>query len=205
LIQAVTHRPVVLVDRLLPAGISRSLAGSIVLVALGALVVALASQVRIPLGFTPVPISGGTFGVIVVGASLGAVRGGLALALYLLIGLVGMPVFTGGNSGVSYFLGATGGYLVGFVVAAALLGYLAERRVDRHVRTALPGIVLSSIVIYVFGVTGLMLAVGADLPRALELGVVPFLFGDAVKIGLAATLLPAAWALVGRIDTRSRS
>jgi biotin transport system substrate-specific component len=164
----------------------------------GALLVALLAQVKIPLGFTPVPLSGQTFGVLLVGASLGAFRGSLALGLYLLLGLIGVPVYAGGNAGIQYALGATGGYLVGFIFAATLIGFLAERQMDRRIRTALPGLLVASLVIYAFGTAGIMLVLGTSLPRALELGVLPFVIGDAAKAILAALLLPVAWRFVGR-------
>jgi biotin transport system substrate-specific component len=194
--QIAIHPPAVLIDRVVPSW-SRSHAGSAVLVLAGALLVGILAQIRVPLAITPVPMSGQTFGVLLVGASLGAARGALSLGLYLLLGLVGVPVFAGGNSGIEYAIGATSGYLVGFVFAAAVIGYSAERQADRRMWTALPGLLIATLVIYICGTAGIMLVVGTSLPRAVELGVLPFLVGDLVKAILAGVLLPAAWMLLG--------
>jgi biotin transport system substrate-specific component len=138
--------------------------------------VGLSAQVAIPLPFTPVPLSLQTFAVLLVGAVLGSRRGAASMALYLLAGVAGVPWF---------------------VVAAWLVGRLAERGVDRHVLPSIGLMVLGNLAIYAFGVPGLMLATGMSLVSALTLGVLPFLVGDAVKIAVAAGLLPAAWKLVG--------
>lgn len=189
----------VLADRLVP----RSLAGKwyewIVLMSAAIALVALAAQVRILLPFTPVPLTGQTFAVLLVGASLGALRGTVALGLYLVAGIAGVPVFNGWESGPGHVLGPTGGYLVGFIAAAGILGYLAERHVDRRILTALPGMLVASLVIYAFGISGLLI-VGLSLPDAIGAGVVPFIGGDILKASLAAVVLPGAWWLVNRIE-----
>lgn len=191
----------VLADLITPTGVR-----TVALVTGGALLVAAASQVRIPLGFTPVPINGGTFAVMVVGAALGLGRAGAALALYLAAGVIGAPFFADGQSGWTYATGATGGYLVAYLVAAMLLGALAERGTDRRVITAVPAMLAATAVIYVLG--ALWLSVVLDIPvfgwerSAWTLGVRPFLAGDAVKLVLAGLVLPAAWRLVG--DDRRR-
>lgn len=173
-----------------PGGLVRSVA----LVASGAALVGLSAQVAIPLPFTPVPLSLQTFAVLLVGAVLGSRRGAASMALYLLAGVAGVPWFTQHQSGWAF---ASFGYVVGFVVAAWLVGRLAERGVDRHVLPSIGLMVLGNLAIYAFGVPGLMLATGMSLVSALTLGVLPFLVGDAVKIAVAAGLLPAAWKLVG--------
>jgi biotin transport system substrate-specific component len=187
-------------DHLVRADINGRVADAIVIIA-GAALLAAAAQVRVPLPFTPVPLSGQTFAVLLVGAGLGLRRGALATALYLLIGLLGAPVFVGGGSGMGHLLGATGGYLVGFVVAAALLGWLAERRAERHFLPAAGAMAIATLAIYVFGVAGLMLVTGASVSQAIALGVLPFVFGDALKALLAAVLLPSTWAMIGRLDS----
>lgn len=171
-----------------------------ILILTGVIALALSAQVRIPLGFTPVPISGQTFAVLLVGASLGSRRGLLSCLLYVILGVAGAPIFTDQTSGIVNLMGPTGGYLVGFVVAAALLGALAQRRVDRHVGPAFLAMLASSIVIYAFGLTGLMLATGASLPRAAELGLYPFIVGDLIKAALAGLALPTAWAIIARLE-----
>lgn len=159
----------------------------------GAIFVGLTAQVVIPLWFTPVPLTLQTFSVLLVGATLGSTRGLASMALYVLAGLAGVPWFQGGGSGVT----PTIGYLVGFVAAAWLVGFLAERRGDRTPLRAAGLMVLGNVVIYAFGVAGLLFMTPYDLPTALAKGVVPFLLGDAIKIAAAAALLPMTWKLVG--------
>jgi len=173
----------------IPGGLVRNLA----LILGGAVLVGLTAQLQIPLPFTPVPLSLQTLSVLLVGAVLGSVRGTLSMTLYLLAGLVGVPWFAGGHSGWGF---ASFGYIVGFVAAAAVVGYLSERRADRSPFKAAGQMALGNLVIYVFGVAGLMLFTGMSLSRAVALGVVPFLIGDLIKILLAAALLPATWKLV---------
>ncbi len=175
------------------------------LVVLGSLVVAGLAQLSIKLPFTPVPITGQTLGVLLVGTSLGWARGGLSLGLYLAEGgLLGLPFFAEGRSGVEVLglASATGGYLWGFLVAAALVGWLANLGWDRSLRSSISIMLLGNIVIYVAGIPWLMQAVDVDLTRALELGLYPFIVGDTVKLLVAAGLLPAAWRLVGDRDRR---
>jgi biotin transport system substrate-specific component len=163
------------------------------LILAGMLFVALLAQVRIPLPFTPVPLTGQTFGVLLVGAALGARRAVASLGLYLALGLAGLPVFAGGAAGAAYAFGPTGGYLLGFIAAAWIVGRLAERGLDRRVRTAWLAFLAGTLVIYLCGAGWLALSLGVE--AALRLGVLPFLIGDAAKILLAALALPAAWRL----------
>jgi len=160
----------------------------------GALLVALLAQVRIPLPFTPVPLTGQTFAVLLVGAALGSRRGGASLGLYLALGALGLPFFAGGASGLAYMTGSTLGYLVGFVAAAYITGLLAERGLERDLRTSLLPFLAGTVVIYIFGAGWLTLSLG--IQKAVLLGVIPFLIGDAIKIVLAGLALPAAWKLV---------
>lgn len=172
-------------DRRLAAGVQ---------VLLGSLLVAALAQVRVPLPFTPVPITGQTFAVLLVGATMGAHRGTASLLLYLAGGLIGLPIFAGGASGFSQLAGPTGGYLVGFVVAAFLVGRLAERGLDRNPRRAWLVFLAGEAVIYIIGLPWLARFVGfQDL---LALGFYPFLLGDGIKLVAAALALPAAWKLV---------
>lgn len=173
---------------------------TVALVAGGALLTALAAQVRIPLAFSPVPITGQTFAVLLCGATLGARRGAASQALYWLLGMAGLPFYTEASGGWDAATGATGGYLVGFIIAAAVVGHLAERGHDRRVLTAVLAMVAGTVVIYVLG--AIWLAYAVDVPLyatgatdALDLGVTPFLLGDALKIGLAGGLTPLAWRL----------
>ncbi len=170
-----------------------------ILVIAGALVVAGSAQVVIPLPFTPVPITGSTFGVLLAAAALGPVRGPAAMILYALLGIGGLPFFQGGNSGLTYAFGATGGYLLGFIAAAAVVGFLARRGLDRRADSTALAFVAGSLVIYAFGVPWLAVVLGISLPEAIGLGMAPFLIGDAVKAVVAAAVLPLAWRLAGDI------
>lgn len=167
------------------------------LVLIGSLFVALFAQVRIPLPFTPVPITGQTFAVLLVGAALGARRGAAALTLYLLEGALGLPFFAGGMGGWHVLSGATAGYLFGFVPAAYVTGWLAERGLERSVRTSFLPFLVGSLPIYLCGVAWLTVALGS-LGRAITAGLLPFLPGDAIKLTAAALVLPAAWGLMGK-------
>ena len=166
----------------------------LLLIILGALLVAALAQVIIPLLFTPVPITGQTFAVLLVGAALGSKRGAISLALYTIMGALGLPFFAGGASGLTYMSGPTLGYLVGFIATAYVIGLLAEWGLERSVRTSLIPFLVGTSVIYFFG-TG-WLAVQFGIEKALTLGVLPFLIGDAIKLVLAALALPAAWKLI---------
>lgn len=163
----------------------------------GSWLVALLSQIAIPL--QPVPITGQTFGVLLVGAALGWRRGALALLLYVLQGVAGLPVFAGGASGVARLLGPTGGYLIGFVFAAALTGWLSERGWDRRFLSTLLAMALGNLVIYAFGLPWLAHIVGWE--RAITAGLLPFIPGDVLKAALAALALPGAWVIVERRRT----
>jgi biotin transport system substrate-specific component len=185
-----------LVDVLSPRQ-QRSWALDAALVVLFSVLVALTAQVEIPLW--PVPLTLQTLGVLFTGAVLGSRRGALALLLYLAEGAVGLPVFAGGASGVGYMLGPTGGYLVGFVVAAGVVGWLAERGWDRRLVWTAVAMVLGNVVIYVFGVAWLAVFLG-DLGGALVQGMLLFVVGDLIKIAVATLTLPGGWRLARRQD-----
>lgn len=188
-----TTASAVISARVLPQ--TRSVTG--VLVVGFALFTALMAQIEFPLWFTPVPITGQTFAVLLAGAALGWRAGLTSQALYVGLGAVGLPFYSGGNGGWNVVTGATGGYLVGFIAAAALIGYLAEREQDRSIATAMPAFLAGSALIYLFGVTWLAHSLGVGATEAMELGMVPFVIGDLVKVALAGVALPAAWKLVG--------
>ena len=177
--------------------LARTRVSTAVLVIGFAALTALAAQIRIPLGFTPVPLTGQTLAVLLSGAALGLRAGAAAQALYVAIGLAGFPVFQGGEGGWSYATGATAGYLLGFIVAAAVVGYLAEQRQDRRVTTAIPALLAGNTIIYLLGVPWLMHILGVDLAAGLTAGFAPFVVGDLLKIAGAGLLLPAVWKMVG--------
>ncbi len=162
----------------------------------GSLLVALAARVALRLPFSPVPVTGQTLAVLLVGALLGSKRGALALTAYLYEGLVGLPVFAGGMSGPAHAFGPTGGYLVGFVAAAFVTGWFAERGWDRSVGGTLVAMLAGTLALYACGVAWLALFTGPE--AALSLGLVPFVPGDLCKIALAAAFLPAGWRFLGR-------
>lgn len=170
---------------------------TVVLVVAAAAITALAAQWRIQIPFTPVPITGQTFAVLLTGAALGWRAGGAGQAVYIAAGALGLPVFTDGGSGVEVIRGATGGYIVGFLFAAILVGWLAERGHDRKFLGTVGAFAAGSAAIYTFGVIGLMSATGWPLGEAISRGVTPFLVGDLVKAAAAGLLLPGAWRLVG--------
>ncbi len=176
------------------ATLPRHRVATVVLVAAFALLTAVAAQIRIPLPFTPVPITGQTFAVLLSGAALGSRAGAASQGLYVLLGLA-FPVYAGGARGWEYATGATGGFLVGFIVAAWLVGALAERRQDRAVATAIPAFLTGSITIYCLGVPWLAHVLGISWVEAIELGFAPFVVGDLAKALLAGMALPAAWRL----------
>ena len=158
-------------------------------VTVGVAFLALLAQVRIEVG--PVPITGQTLGVLLLGAAAGARLGVATTVAYLAVGAAGLPVFTGGGAGLATLTGTTAGYLVGFVVAAALVGALAERGWAATARRAFGSMVLGNLVIYACGVAWLS-QLAPDLRTAIAWGVTPFLLGDALKVALATALLPIA-------------
>ena len=179
-------------------GAARPLVRDLALVLLGSAAVAVAAQVSVRLPFTPVPVTLQTLAVLVVGATLGAARGGAALGAYLVEGAAGAPVFAEGRAGLAYLLRAdpahaTGGYLWGFLLAAFVVGLLARREWDRSIRSSLGAMLVGEIAIFAAGVPWLAVALGVPSARALELGLYPFVVGEVVKLLLAAGLLPAAW------------
>ena len=165
------------------------------LIVLGALFVAALAQVKIPLPFTPVPLTGQTFAVLLLGATLGSKRGAASMALYIAFGALGLPVFAGGASGLVYLSGATLGYLIGFVMAAYVIGLLAERGLERSVRTSIVPFLVGTVIIYICGVAWLAVVL-ASFGKAITAGLLPFLIGDAIKLIAASLVLPAAWKFV---------
>lgn len=165
------------------------------LILLGSLFVALFARIEIPM--YPVPITGQTFAVLLVGALLGSKRGAAAMIAYVVEGAAGLPFFAGGASGMAVLTGATAGYLIGFIVAAYVIGLLAERGLERSVRTSIIPFLIGTLIIYLFGVTWLSIVLGS-LSQGIEFGLLPFLIGDVIKLAAAALLLPGAWQLYNK-------
>ncbi|MEE9476772.1 MAG: biotin transporter BioY [Roseateles sp.] len=191
-----------------PAQVSPLLRGAMLALA-GSLFVALCAQITVPLW--PVPVTGQTFAVLSVGLVCGWRVGGAALLLYLIEGALGLPFFAGGAGGWASVVGPSGGYIWGFVLAAALVGYLAERGWDRNVLRTAAALFLGNVVLYVPGLIWLALfyagpgqdyiaATGATTAwgASINAGLLPFLLGDALKLALAASLIPAIWSLLHR-------
>jgi biotin transport system substrate-specific component len=172
---------------------------NVVLVGGFALLTALSAQVIIPLPFTPVPITGQTFAVLLSGAVLGSTLGASSQILYFVLGAVGFPFYAGGEHGWTVAFGATGGYLVGFVVAAWVIGRLAGRRQDRTVATAIPAFLAGNFLIHLFGVPWLAYRLGVSWQEAVQLGSVPFLIGDLAKVTVAGIILPGSWKLIDQV------
>lgn len=205
---------VVLAD-LIPASKSESTGRSATYVRDAALVVgfalftALSAQVSIPLGFTPVPLTGQTFAVLVSGSVLGMRRGAASQLVYWVMALVGMPFLADAKGGWEVATGSTMGYLLGFIVAAGVIGYQAERRADRNLVSSISSMAMGSIIIYVLGAGVLAYKIGAPVAvsnpnvyeggTAISMGVTPFLIGDIIKMALAGAVAPSAWALVHRL------
>lgn len=169
----------------------------------GVLFTAAAAQVSIPLGFTPVPVTGQTLAVLLLAATLGARRSVLTQSLYWLVGALGLPFYASGDGGWEAATGATFGYFVGFVLASALVGRLAERGQDRALLTSFTAMLAGTVVIYAAGVT--WLSYHLDVPfydgtgnDAFTMGLAPFIVGDLLKLVVAAALTPAVWAWINR-------
>jgi len=174
----------------------------------GAGLVAACAQISIHLGFTPVPITAQTFAVVLVGAALGSALGTASLLLYLLVGLAGAPVYSQHKHGWEVVSGSTGGYLVGFIVAAAATGWLAQRGWDRRISSSVSAMLTGNVIIYVFGLVCLHHWLGTNnfgqsWNTTLEDGLYPFVAGDVIKLYLAAAALPGAWKLVGAVARRT--
>ena len=191
--------PDALVDALFPADAQNArLIRDIALVIGFTLLTALLAQIKIPLGFTPVPITGQTLAVMLTGAALGSRRGAAAMTLYLVAG-AWLPFFAGGTSGFVWGL-ASGGYIIGFIPAAYLVGFLSERGWDRRVWIIL-AMLLGNIVLYIPGL--IQLSIFVPEANVFEIGLYPFILGDLIKIYLAALILPSAWWLIQWSRSRS--
>ncbi len=162
----------------------------------GSLLIGLSAQIAV--GW-PVPFTMQTFAVLMIGALFGARYGSLTVVAYLIEGAAGLPVFSHGQGGLAVLFGPTGGFLYGFVAAALVTGFLAQRGWDRHVVTTILAMIIGNLLIYTFGLLWLSLLVG--FKSALAAGLYPFIAGDLVKIGLAAALLPAGWKLLSRFGS----
>lgn len=203
------ERGITLGDFLVPIRIGERMSARIrhiALIGVGAVFIALTANVAFRLPDNPIPITGQTLSVLVVGGALGLRRGILSVALYLVLGLF-LPVYAGQAHGLGTIVGfgsngpaiaPVGGYLVSFLFAAALIGWLAENGWDRHIGGAIGAMVLGEIVIYAIGVPWLAISLHLSPQAAIDKGLTPFLVGDTIKLAIAAGIFPCAWWLVGR-------
>ena len=203
------ERGITLGDFLVPIRVGERLSSRlrhIALIVTGALFIALTANITIWMPGNPVPITGQTLSVLVVGGALGLRRGALSVGLYLVLGLF-LPVYSGQSHGLSHFisftsggvvLGATGGYLIGFLLAGSLVGWLAEMGWDRHIGGAVGAMIVGELAIYLIGVPWLALAAHLSPEQAVTTGFTPYVVGDALKLAIAAGIFPFAWWLVGR-------
>ena len=174
--------------------VTRSIATDAALVVAGAGLTALAAQIVVPLW--PVPITGQTLAVLLVGSALGAARGALSMVLYAVVGVIGVPVFAEATSGTGALFGASGGYIVGFIFSAALVGWIAERAGDRRFLGASLAFAAGTIVTFAIGMIWLAAVLGTNLAQTLEYGLYPFIVGGIVKSLLAAAIIPTIWLSV---------
>lgn len=179
----------------IPGAVARDVA----LVTAGAGLTALLAQVAIDIPPSPVPVTGQTLAVGLVGATLGMRRGAASLLLYVLLGLF-LPIYSEGNSGWHIVSGATGGYLLGFVIAAAVIGRLAELGQDRKVATALLAFIVGQLIVFVPGVIGLQMATGESWSWSIHNGFSIFIVGGLIKAAVGAAVLPSAWRLTRRFE-----
>lgn len=189
-------------DFLVPIRLSERLnarARHLALILIGTALIALSARVAILIPGNPVPITGQTFGVLLTAGALGFRRGLAASLLYVLIGVVGLPVFADGKHGLAIVLGPSGGYIIGFVLASGIVGRLAELGWDRNLIGGIGAMLIGSVAIYAIGVPWLAYTYfNGDLGQGIEHGLMPYLLWDGVKLVLAAAAFPAAWWLVGR-------
>jgi biotin transport system substrate-specific component len=190
------RRPITLAD-LLPLERLTPNMRDVALVIGGAGLTALAAQIAFIVPWTPVPYTLQTGAVLLVGTALGTARGALAMLLYVLVGATGLPVFAQASGGAEHLIGATGGYLIGFIVAAAVVGWLAQKGWDRSFGTAAGLMTIGTLIVYAIGVPVLAIVTGFPFADALEVGALVFLPSDLAKVLAAAFLLPLAWRVAG--------
>jgi len=168
----------------------------------GVTFIALLAQIAIPVPGSPVPVTGQTLAVLLIGTTYGARLGVLTFATYLLAGVAGAPIFapsaTSANHGIDRLIGATGGYLVGMLIASLVLGYLADRKADQKFRTSFPALLLGDAIIFTFGLLWLQQTLDLSWAKTIAAGFTPFILGEAIKIAITATSLPLVWRRISR-------
>ena len=169
-----------------------------VLVVSGVFALAILAQIAIPVPGSPVPVTGQTLGVLLIGTAYGSTLGVTTFALYLLAGIAGAPVFANNGFGIDRVIGATGGYLIGMLVATYVVGQLARLRLDQRFLTALPSMLIGTVITFGFGLVWLQQYTGKDWAWTINAGLTPFIVGEVLKIAIAGTSLPIIWRLVNR-------
>ena len=174
----------------------------VLFVAAGVAFISLLAQIAIPVPGSPVPVTGQTLAVLLIGTTYGARLGVLTFATYLLAGIAGAPIFapsaTSANHGIDRLIGATGGYLVGMLAASLVLGYLADRKADQKFRTSFPALLLGDAIIFTFGLLWLQQTLDLSWSKTIAAGFTPFILGEALKIAITATSLPLIWRRISR-------
>jgi biotin transport system substrate-specific component len=168
--------------------------------------ISLLAQISLPVPGSPVPVTGQTLAVLLIGTTYGARLGLITFASYLIAGIAGAPIFapsaTSANHGLDRIVGATGGYLVGMLVASFVLGYLADRKADQKFKTSFPALLLGSTIVFAFGLTWLHSSLGLTWAQTISAGLTPFIFGEFIKIAITATSLPLIWRKISQKLTR---
>ena len=187
------------VSTLKSAFITRStVASQISLILTGTVFLAVMAQIAFPIPGSPVPFTGQTLGVLLLGTAYGAGLGASTVAFYLLMGMAGAPIFSSGTSGIERIVGPTGGYLVGMFISSLVLGALAGRKWDQKIKTVIPTMIIGNLIIFAIGLLWLNQYTGQSWLWTFEKGFTPFIFGEIIKIAIASTALPAVWKYVAK-------
>ena len=175
-----------------------SAATQISLILTGTVFLALMAQISFPIPGSPVPFTGQTLGVLLLGTAYGASLGFSTMAFYLLMGILGAPIFAAGSNGFEKIAGATGGYLVGMLISTLVLGALAGRKWDQKIKTVIPTMIIGNTIVFTFGLIWLHQYTGESWAWTFEKGFTPFIFGELLKIAVASTALPFVWRFVSK-------
>jgi len=175
-----------------------SAATQISLILTGTVFLALMAQISFPIPGSPVPFTGQTLGVLLLGTAYGASLGFSTMAFYLLMGILGVPIFAAGSHGLEKVVGATGGYLVGMLISTLVLGALAGRKWDQKIKTVIPTMIIGNTIVFTFGLIWLHQYTGESWAWTFEKGFAPFIFGELLKIAVASTALPVVWRFVSK-------
>jgi len=187
------------VSNLRTALIQRSSAVTqISLILTGTVFLAVMAQISFPIPGSPVPFTGQTLGVLLLGTAYGASLGFSTMAFYLLMGILGAPIFAAGSHGFEKIAGATGGYLVGMLISTLALGALAGRKWDQKIKTVIPTMIIGNSIVFTFGLIWLHQYTGQSWAWTFEKGLTPFIFGELLKIAIASTALPVVWRFVSK-------